>query len=101
MNSSTGSTDTYGTRGDLETGGATLSVYRLGKLADQGFDVSRLPFSLKILLENLLRHEDGLNVTPESIAALASWAKTTGAANTGGGQGPAERAKLPSPRPGS
>ena len=41
---------------------------------DGGFDIGRLPFSLKILLENLLRHEDGLSVTAESIEALASWA---------------------------
>jgi aconitate hydratase len=47
-------------------------VYRLGALAAAGFDVTRLPFCLKILLENLLRHEDGLNVTAASIEALAS-----------------------------
>ncbi len=70
--------DTFGTRGDLQVGGSPLSVYRLDRLAREGFDVNRLPFSLKILLENLLRHEDGLNVTPESIAALASWATTAG-----------------------
>ena len=40
--------------------------------------MGRLPFSLKILLENLLRHEDGLSVTPQSIEALASWAGTVG-----------------------
>ncbi len=61
----------------------------MDKLAGEGFEVSRLPFSLKILLENLLRHEDGLNVTPESIAALASWATTAG---TTGGE--AERAQI-------
>ena len=49
-------------------------VYRLDTVARDGFDIGRLPFSLKILLENLLRHEDGLSVTAESIEALASWA---------------------------
>src|SRR5262249_57045857 len=38
-----------------------------------GHDVARLPFSLKILLENLVRHEDGVTVTAEDIKALASW----------------------------
>ena len=41
--------------------------------ADAGLDVSRLPFSLKILLENLLRHEDGVTVTADDIKALADW----------------------------
>ncbi len=80
MDSSARSDDTFGTRGELQIGGGRLAVYRLDKLAHEGFDVSSLPFSLKILLENLLRHEDGLNVTPESIAALASWATQAGPA---------------------
>jgi aconitate hydratase len=80
MNSSARSNDTFGTRGDLQVGGGTLSVFRLDKLAREGFEVGHLPFSLKILLENLLRHEDGLNVTPENISALASWASTVGTA---------------------
>ncbi|HTW07381.1 MAG TPA: aconitate hydratase AcnA [Acidimicrobiales bacterium] len=74
------SKDSFGTRGKLEVGGRALGIYRLATLAERaGLDVARLPFSLKILLENLLRHEDGLNVTPESIEALASWAGTTAA----------------------
>ena len=89
MASSTKSNNSFGTRGDLQAGGRRLSVYRLDTLAErEGFDVGRLPFSLKVLLENLLRHEDGLNVTPESIAALASWA--TSAA----GEGPKARAQI-------
>ncbi len=89
MNSSARSSNSFGTYADLLVGGGPLSIYRLDKLAGEGFEVSRLPFSLKILLENLLRHEDGLNVTPESIAALASWATTAG---TTGGE--AERAQI-------
>ena len=89
MNSSASSVDTFGTRGDMAVGGGSISVYRLGKLAGEGFEIDRLPFSLKILLENLLRHEDGPNVTPESIAALASWATTTG-----GPAGRGERAQV-------
>jgi aconitate hydratase len=77
----------------LAVGGQSLVVYRLANLAGEvGRDVGRLPFSLKILLENLLRHEDGLNVTPESIEALASWAGTVG---RGGTAGPAQIALSP------
>ena len=46
-----------------------LSLPALG----QNFDISRLPFSLKILLENLLRHEDGIDITQSDIKALANW----------------------------
>ena len=41
--------------------------------AERGLDVSRLPFSLKVLLENLLRHEDGVTVTADDIKGLAAW----------------------------
>jgi aconitate hydratase len=72
------SQNSFGARGNLDVGGQALGIYRLGALADRGgLDVAHLPFSLKVLLENLLRHEDGLNVTPESIEALASWATAT------------------------
>ncbi len=54
----------------LETNGRRLRYYHLGAL---GARVSRLPFSLRILLENLLRHEDGTTVTREDIDALANW----------------------------
>jgi aconitate hydratase len=66
--------DSFGARGDAELAGERFTIWRLGALEDHGFDVGRLPFSLKVLLENLLRHEDGKNVTPEMIEALASWA---------------------------
>jgi aconitate hydratase len=69
------SNNSFGARGRLDLGGHAVTVYRLGTLAREArFDIGRLPFSLKILLENLLRHEDGLNVTAESIESLASWA---------------------------
>jgi aconitate hydratase len=57
----------------LHAAGQTVSYYRLDALADHGIDVSQLPFSLKVLLENLLRHEDGVTVTAEDIKALARW----------------------------
>jgi aconitate hydratase len=79
------SKNSFGARGALVVGGQPLVVYRLANLAGEvGRDVGRLPFSLKILLENLLRHEDGLNVTPESVEALASWAGTVGRGATAG-----------------
>ena len=64
--------DTFGSRAAVELAGRRLAVYRLDALASR-YDVSRLPFSLKILLENLLRHEDGRSVTADSIEVLASW----------------------------
>ena len=57
----------------LQVGGQTVSYYRLDALLNRGIDVSRLPFSLKVLLENLLRHEDGVTVTADDIKALARW----------------------------
>ncbi len=73
------SKNSFGARGALGVGEQSMSVYRLDRLAGAaGRDVGRLPFALKVLLENLLRHEDGLNVTAESIEALASWATTVG-----------------------
>jgi len=53
--------------------GARVQYYRLDALSDTGFNVARLPYSLKILLENLLRHEDGLTVKADDIKALCDW----------------------------
>ena len=64
--------DSFNARSTLEVGGAEYEIFRLDRLADR-FDLIRLPFSLKILLENLLRHEDGANVTASDIEALAGW----------------------------
>jgi aconitate hydratase len=58
---------------DLKVGGHASRYFRLPALADAGHDLSRLPFSLKILLENLLRNEDGTTVTPEDIKNLVAW----------------------------
>ncbi len=54
-------------------GGRPVQYYRLDALKDAGFDVARLPYSLKLLLENLLRHEDGATVKADDIKALAGW----------------------------
>lgn len=71
MNSS--SLDSFKTAASLKMDGKDFVYFSLGRLEKRGFKVSRLPYSLKILLENLLRHEDGKNVTTADIQALASW----------------------------
>jgi aconitate hydratase 1 len=65
--------DTFATRSNLRVGGSNYEIFRIGNLADAGLDVTRLPFSLKILLENLLRREDGQGVTAAHIESLARW----------------------------
>jgi aconitate hydratase len=65
--------DSFGARGSLRAGGRNYEIYRLDALQREGIDVSRLPYSLRILLENLLRREDGVTVTREDILALARW----------------------------
>ena len=66
--------NSFGTRTALAAGGRTSRCYSLPALEKRGFsNVSRLPFSMKILLENLLRHEDGRFVKAADIEALARW----------------------------
>jgi len=65
--------DTFSTRSTLAVGDRTYSISRLSVLEDQGFNISRLPFSLKVLLENLLRREDGSAVTAGDIEGIAQW----------------------------
>ena len=68
------SKNSFGTRQSLPAGASSISLYSLPALADAGFPgVSRLPYSLKILLENMLRREDGRFVNPDDIEALARW----------------------------
>ncbi|WP_174296690.1 aconitate hydratase AcnA [Sphingomonas bacterium] len=67
--------DTLGTRTTLTVGGKAYDYYSLDKAAAQLGDVSRLPFSMKVLLENLLRFEDGKTVTVTDIQALIDWQK--------------------------
>src|SRR5438128_1644580 len=67
--------DSFGARSTLESGGQTYEIFSLGAL-QQKYDVARLPYSLKVLLENLLRHEDGEAVTAEAIESVARWVAT-------------------------
>lgn len=64
-------TDSFGARSILDVGGKEYEIYKLD--AVQEGHVERLPFSLKILLENLLRFEDGRDVTRDDILTLANW----------------------------
>jgi aconitate hydratase len=66
------SDNSFDARAELEVGGRSYEIYRLDAL-QSSHDVARLPFSLKVLLENLLRNEDGVSVRKEDIEALASW----------------------------
>jgi aconitate hydratase len=70
--------NSFGAVRDLELRGGSVKYYSLPALQQSGFPgVARLPYSLKILLENLLRHEDGAAVKPGDIQALANWDHTT------------------------
>ena len=71
--------DSLNLRRSLEVGGQSYDYFSLPAVQEAGLgDLSRLPFSLKVLLENLLRHEDGRTVTVDDIRALAGWAETAG-----------------------
>lgn len=65
--------DSLGTRDTLTVGGKSYSYYSLAKAAAKLGDVSRLPFSMKVLLENMLRFEDGVTVTPDDAQAIVDW----------------------------
>ena len=65
--------NSFASKATINSGGRSYVIYRLPALAARGFNLNRLPFSLKILLENLLRREDGVNVTAADIEFLANW----------------------------
>src|SRR5690242_21717490 len=67
--------DSLNTRSTLEVEGKTYAYYSLEKAAGVLGDVTRLPFSMKVLLENLLRFEDGETVTRDDLQAMADWLK--------------------------
>ncbi|HLL08775.1 MAG TPA: aconitate hydratase [Nocardioidaceae bacterium] len=65
--------DSFGAAGSLQVDGTSYDIYRLAAVAQEGLDVDTLPYSLKVLLENLLRTEDGVLVSADDIRALAGW----------------------------
>src|SRR6202046_4315407 len=75
--------NSFGTRTALRAGNDSYDIYSLNVLERAGIgNISRLPFSLKVLLENLLRHEDGQFVFSEDIHALAGWDPSSAAGAT-------------------
>jgi aconitate hydratase len=65
--------DSFSARSTITVGGAEHEIFRLDALQSR-YDVLRLPYTLRILLENVLRHEDGATVTAEDVEAVATWA---------------------------
>ncbi len=68
--------NSFETRSILSVGGKEYGYFSLLKLEERGFDLQKLPYSIRILLENLLRTEDGANVTAQDIEAVANWDPT-------------------------
>jgi aconitate hydratase len=64
--------DSFGARSTLSTGGREFEMFRLDALQAR-YDVARLPYTLRVLLENVLRHEDGATVTTRDVEAVAGW----------------------------
>jgi len=71
------SSNSFNSRSSLKVGNKEYEIYRLDALDKQGISTKHLPFSLRILLENLLRTEDRRNVTGDEIRALAAWNKNS------------------------
>jgi aconitate hydratase len=67
------SKDSFGAKGTLDVDGKSYEIFRLDAVTGEGLDQASLPFSLKVLLENLLRTEDGADITADDIKALAGW----------------------------
>ena len=81
--------DTFNARADLTVGDRTYEIFNITAPAlSERYDIARLPYSIKVLLENLLRHEDGPHVSADDIVAVANW----GANPEGHGQGAGDAA---------
>src|SRR5512146_2137359 len=65
--------NTFGSRSTLRVGNKEYEIYRIDALDKQGIGTAKLPYSIRILVENLLRREDGKNVTAPTINKLATW----------------------------
>ena len=66
--------DPFGTRGNFDTGNGQAVIYRLNKLRQHGIgQIDNLPFSIKVLLENALRNQDGRHFTADDVEHLAAW----------------------------
>ncbi|MGZ8705647.1 MAG: hypothetical protein ACXWYB_13400, partial [Aeromicrobium sp.] len=67
------SVDSFNAKDSLQVGDQSYEIYRLDAVTGEGLDVDSLPFSLKVLLEGLLRTEDGADITADDIKSLAGW----------------------------
>jgi len=66
--------NSFGTKSTLNTSDGQVNYFSLSKLADSGFtEINRLPFSIKVLLENLVRNEDGITIKRSDIKNMAGW----------------------------
>ncbi|TIC83861.1 aconitate hydratase AcnA [Nocardioides sp. GY 10113] len=70
------SVNSFGAKSTLDVEGKSYEIFRLDAVTGEGLDVASLPYSLKVLLENLLRTEDGADITADDIKALAGWDET-------------------------
>ncbi len=65
--------NSFGARTTLKSGGKEYSIYKLEALEKRGFALSKMPFSIRVMIENVLRREDGVNVTADQVEAIAQW----------------------------
>ena len=65
--------DSFGAKGTLRVGHDSYTIYRLSAVHGDGLEVDSLPYSLKVLLENLLRSENGSDITADDVRVLAGW----------------------------
>ena len=65
--------NSFGSKSTLQVGNKSYEIFRIKALEAKGLSLQKLPYSLRVLLENLLRTEDGANVTADHIRALAGW----------------------------
>src|SRR6201991_969564 len=65
--------NSFGSQSTLKVGNKSYEIFRLNALEARGLSLRRLPYSLRVLLENLLRQEDGKSVTADDIKFLANW----------------------------
>ena len=88
--------DTFGARTQLAVGGRTYEIFNIKTpaLADR-HDIERLPYSVKVILENLLRHEDGPHVSADDIVAVAAWGENPEGHGQGAGDAAHEIALTP------
>ncbi len=66
-------TNSFGARSTLKSGGKSWTIHKLEALERRGFTLAKIPFSIRVMLENVLRREDGVNVTAEQVETLAKW----------------------------